>query len=262
MKRIPFTYFLGATLVFSLAPLCGSAVSVSTPVLPQNAFAIEIKEPAQGFYCQDARKITHISLQKYITAQATETSRGTTQMQYVTEVSIDFADSPLQVRIYAQEEFDPLRIAQKISAYNATRSRAKKAVNTLTKSNATGIIEYLPAKTYPASTHAKTIEFRVPDFEEVEEFYNLIMIYYLRSREDRQYFGAISAPACKVIDQSFFLGIKKPSPACNWNSALENKKVVAGSSKIIVSGLSGLLFTLGTPDTIATEIERQDVNKN
>lgn len=261
---LPAKILLATSLLF---PLSAQAVTVSTPKLPQNAFGIEIREPYQSFYCKDARKITYVSLQKYVSAQATDVARISTPPQYITEMTIDFEGMPGQIRIYAMEEFDPLRIAQKISQYANAKERLKTTLNKATKSNITNIAEYLVVKTYPISTHAKTIEFRVPDASEVEEFYKLFNTYYLRERLDSRYYGSVSSAASKLLDEKLFLGISKneqnnkTSPANDWNNAAIVGDVLRTAERIRISGLSGLLFTLGTPDTVATEIERQDVNK-
>lgn len=253
---LPLLVFAG-----TLLPLAAQGVTVSTPKLPQNAFGIEIKEPYQSFYCRDARKIVHVSLQKYISAQATESSRVSTPPQYVTEMTIDFEGTPGQIRIYAMEEFDPIRIAQKIPQYGNAKARLKTTINKATKSNAADIAEYLVVKTYPHSTHAKTIEFRLPDAADIEEFYKLFNIYYLRDRKDYRYSGSIASGSSKIINEKNFIGVKIPPPSGDWADAAKSNDVVRDSERIVVSGLSGLLFTLGTPDTVATEIERQDVNK-
>lgn len=248
-------------LAGALTPFIAQAVTVSTPKLPQNAFGIEIKEPYQSFFCRDARKILHVSLQKYISAQATDLSRVSAPPQYITEMTIDFEGSPGQIRIYAMEEFDPLRIAKKIPQIENAKRRVKTTINKATKSNATNVAEHLVVKTYPYSTHAKTIEFRLPDADEVEEFYKLFNIYYLRDRKDYRYSGSIESGNSKLLDEKNFIGVKIPPPANDWSNAQKSNDVVRESERIVVSGLSGLLFTLGTPDTVATEIERQDVNK-
>lgn len=265
MRRSFYPVLISLLSVGVFFPLPAQAVTVSTPKLPQNAFGIEIKEPYQSFYCRDARKITHVSLQKYVSAQAGEVSRVSSPPQYITEMTIDIEGMPGQVRIYAMEEFDPLRIAQKIPQYGNAKTRLKTTINKATKSNVTDIAEYLVVKTYPHTTHAKTIEFRLPDASEVEEFYRLFNIYYLRDRRDSRYYGSIASAASKLLNQGFFLGINKDpdnsAPAGDWDRAAKTGEILRGSERILVSGLSGLLFTLGTPDTVATEIERQDVNK-
>jgi len=253
---LPILVFAGTVL-----PITLQAVTVSTPKLSQNAFGIEIKEPYQSFYCKDARKIAHVSLQKYVSAQATEASRVSSPPQYITEMTIDFEGMPGQIRIYAMEEFNPLRIAKKIPQHGNAKKRIKTTINKVTKSNAADIAEYLVVKTYPHSTHAKTIEFRLPDADEVEEFYKLFNIYYLRERKGYRYSGEIESSASKLLSCCNFIGINKPNPAKDWEDAERSGQVVRDSERIVISGLSGLLFTLGTPDTVATEIERQDVNK-
>lgn len=249
-------------LAGTLTPFVTQAVTVSTPKLPQNAFGIEIKEPYQSFYCKDARKILHVSLQKYISAQASDTSRVSTPPQYITEMTIDFEGASGQVRIYAMEEFDPLRIAQKLPQYENAKKRLKTTINKATKSNATNVAEHLVVKMYPLSTHAKTIEFRLPDSGEVEEFYKLFNVYYLRERKDYRYSGSIQSDTSKTLEEKNFIGVKIPQAAKDWENATKSNDVVRESERITVSGLSGLLFTLGTPDTVASEIERQDVDKN
>lgn len=244
-----------------LLPVAAQGVTVSAPALPQNAFRIEIEEPYQSFTCRDARKITYVALQKYVSSQATEVSGAGLPSQYVTEMTIDFEGAPGQVRIYALEEFDPLRIAQKISQYGNAKTRLKASANKLTKSNVADIAKYLVVKTYPHSTHAKTIEFRVPAAEEVVEFYRLFNNYYLRDRKDYRYHGSVKSENSKLLDEKNFLGLKTPSPSKDWDDAVKAQKITRSSETILVSGLSGLCFTLGTPDSVATEIERQDVNK-
>ena len=243
-------------------PSLAEAVTVSAAKLPQNAFGIEIQEPYQSFYCKDARKITHVSLQKYVSSQATESTRVSTPPQYITEMTIDFESMPGQVRIYAMEEFDPLRIAQKIPQYGNAKTRLKNTLNKATKSNVTNLAEYLVVKTYPHTTHAKTIEFRLPDAAEVEEFYKLFNIYYLRERKDFRYLGKFASEISKTLNDKVFIGLSTETPSKDWADAVKAGELVRLNEQITVSGLGGLLFTLGTPDTIATEIERQDVNKN
>lgn len=258
------TFSPNALLLFWIAPLLPVAahgVTVSAPTLPQNAFRIEIEEPFQSFTCRDARKITYVSLQKYVSSQATEISRVSSPPQYVTEMTIDFDGAPGQIRIYAMEEFDPLRISRKTPQYENAKTRLKTATNKLTQSNAADVARYLVVKTYPHSTHAKTVEFRVPDAEEVVEFYKLFSIYYLRERRDYRYHGSIKSENAKLLEERNFLGLKTPSPAKDWEDALKAQKITRSPEMVTVSGLGGLCFTLGTPDTIATEIERQDVNK-
>lgn len=255
----PNAFLLSVTTLF--LPVAAQGVTVSTAAFPQNAFRIEIEEPYQSFTCRDARRITHVSLQKYVSSQATEVSRVSSPPQYVTEMTIDFDGAPGQVRIYAMEEFDPLRIAQKIPQHGNAKTRLKTSVNKLTKSNVTDVAKCLVVKTYPHSTHAKTVEFRVPDAEEVVEFYRLFNIYYLRERKDYRYYGSVKSENSKLLEEKNFLGLKMPSPSCDWEDALKAQKITRSSETILVSGLSGLCFTLGTPDSVATEIERQDVNK-
>lgn len=261
MKKTLPLHLIPFFLTGALFPIGAHAVSVSTPELPQNAFGIEIQEPYQSFYCRDARNIMHVSLQKYISAQATETSRVSTPPQYITEMTIDFVGMPGQVRIYAMEEFDPLRITKKLPQYGNAKARLKDTVNKATKSNVTDIAQHLVVKTYPHSTHAKTIEFRLADADEVVEFYKLFNIYYLRDRKEYRYSGKIASDASKQFCQSCFLGLKTPNPSDDWEKAAKDGKIVKSTEKIVVSGLSGLLFTLGTPGTVASEIEAQDVNK-
>ena len=254
---VPLAAFAG-TLVAPAA----FGVSVAPHRLPQNAFIIEMKEPHMEFCCRDARKITHISLQKYVSAQPAESARLNSPPQYVTEMTIDFENMPGQIRIYAMSEFDPLRIAEKIPQYGNAKSRAREIVNKATASNAADLAQYLVVKTYPHTTHAKTIEFRVPDSEEVENFYKIFRKHYLRSRSDRKYYGSCVSPNAATNDEKLFIGgEQKGSPRDDWKNSLATGETTSAGGNIEVSGLSGLRFTLGVPDAVSSEIEPRDVNK-
>lgn len=252
---------IGALAAGTLAAPLARAVSVDTPKLPQNAFILEIAEPNQVFLCRDARKITHVSLQKYVSAQLEQGSRVNTPPQYVTEMTVDFESMPGQVRIYAMEEFDPLRLAEKVPQYKNAKARVRKTVNAATDSNAADVAQYLVVKTYPYTTHAKTIEFRVPEAAEVEALFKIFRIYYSRDRLDYRYFGAITSQNAKTTNQKTFL-CPKAGPLRDWSKEFESGSVSRNENeKIVVSGLSGLRFRIGMPSAVATEIERRDVNK-
>ncbi|MGN0835774.1 MAG: hypothetical protein ACI4QA_08150 [Candidatus Spyradosoma sp.] len=267
-RLLPLAAFL-ATAAGTLLPTAAHAVAVRADKLPQNAFVVDVAEPHQVFTCRDARKITHVSLQKYVSAQPTEGSRLNAPPQYVTEMTIDFESMPGQVRVYAMEEFDPLRFAEKIGKdrYDATKKRSRNTVNALSKSNAADVAQYLVVKTYPQTTHAKTIEFRVAESAEVEELFKLFTLYYRRDRKDYRYFGAIASENAKTRSEDIFLNIKRSriqggSPEGDWKDAYDKGAILRDDEKIIVSGLSGLRFTLGEPSVVASEIETRDVNRN
>ncbi len=260
MKALPLSL---ATIFGALGSIYTlGAVAVTTPELQQNAFIIKVVAPEQEFYFRDGRRITNLSLQKYVSAQATEVSRGAASAQYVTEMSFDLADSPLVVRIYSMEVFDPTRI-QTSERTKKIRSTAKKVVNAATKTNVTNVAEYLVVKSYPQTTHAKTIEIRLPTSDEVEEFYDVFKEYFNRERWDYQYSGALKSSQSKLKSQKQWLGLdgSVKSPAKEWSNAYDKKLVSRGAASgfISVSGLSGLCFTLGVEDTVAAEIEAKDV---
>lgn len=261
-RLLPLSAFLAA-VAGTLLPTAAHAVAVRTAKLPQNAFVIDVAEPRQVFTCRDARKITHVSLQKYVSAQPAEGSRLNAPPQYVTEMTIDFESMPGQVRVYAMEEFDPLRFAEKIAQYGNAKKRARSSVNALTKSNATDVAQHLVVKTYPQTTHAKTIEFRVAESAEVEELFKLFTLYYRRDRKDWRYFGPILSPNATTRDDEIFLGLKSGGcPATDWADEYAAKHILRDDEKIVVSGLSGLRFTLGEQTVAASEIETRDVNRN
>ena len=262
-RLLPLSAFF-AVVAGTLLPSAAHAVAVRTAKLPQNAFMIDVAEPCQIFTCRDARKITHVSLQKYVSMQPTEGSRlNASPPQYVTEMTIDFESMPGQVRVYAMEEFDPLRFAEKIAQYGNAKKRARSFVNALTKSNATDVAQHLVVKTYPQTTHAKTIEFRVAEAAEVEELFELFTLYYRRDRKDWRYFGPIFSPNAPTRDDEIFLGLKGGGcPAADWADEYAAKHVLRDDAKIVVSGLSGLRFTLGETTVAASEIETRDVNRN
>ncbi|MCD8298740.1 MAG: hypothetical protein LUD39_03160 [Opitutae bacterium] len=262
MKKSFFFPFVAIFCAFGGISAFGS-VAVTTPELQQNAFIIRVDAPAQEFYFRDARKITNLSLQKYVSAQATEVSSGAVSAQYVTEMSFDLRDSPLVVRIYAMEIFDPTRIQTSETA-RKIRTTTRNAVNSLTNTNVMTVADYLVFKTYPQTTHAKTIEIRLATADEVEEFYSVFKDYMNRERSDYQYYGAIKSPNSKLTDTKLWLGINNvKSPARDWADACDKKKVVlrGSSSTYLVSGLSGLCFTVGVSTTVAEEIEEKDVSE-
>ncbi len=171
MKTLP-KFAAPAILLALLAVPARAAVAITTPELQQNSFLIRVAVPEQEFFFKDARKIANLSLQKYISAQSTEISRGAASAQYVTEMSFDVENSPLLVRIYAMEIFDPTQIQTSNFAKSA-RTKAKKVVNATTGTNVASVVEQLVVKTYPQTTHAKTLEIRLSTASEVEEFYEI-----------------------------------------------------------------------------------------
>ena len=80
--------------------------------------------------------------------------------------------------------------------------------------------------------------------------------------KDFRYLGKFASEISKTLNDKVFIGLSSETPSKEWADAVKAGELVRLNEQITVSGLGGLLFTLGTPDTIATEIERQDVNKN
>ncbi len=260
MKTLP-KFAAPAILLALLAVPARAAVAITTPELQQNSFLIRVAVPEQEFFFKDARKIANLSLQKYISAQSTEISRGAASAQYVTEMSFDVENSPLLVRIYAMEIFDPTQIQTSNFAKSA-RTKAKKVVNATTGTNVASVVEQLVVKTYPQTTHAKTLEIRLSTASEVEEFYEIFKDFLNRERYDFQYFGAIKSPNSKQKIQKTWLGIgSNTAPAKDWENAFKQNKILRNASaNILVNGLSGLCFTIGVTSAEAAELEEKDVS--
>ncbi|WP_309386141.1 hypothetical protein [Cerasicoccus frondis] len=162
-KTIPISLLLGALV--ALTPL--QAVQVKENALRnKRLFGIELPENLQSFYGRHDR-INSISLQEY---QAGPYA--------VTEVVVDIASSPCQLRIY-HTQMGSLQDLQKATPSGPNDYKpnippqvakmAEKGRSTL-ESGKQPVV-----KDYPLTTHAKTIEFRASSKEELEAFYKVFV---------------------------------------------------------------------------------------
>jgi len=156
-KIIPILLTLGA-LAFTPA----HAVKVKENALRnKRLFGIEMPNGLQSFYGRHDR-INSVSLQEY---QAGPYA--------VTEVVIDMASSPLQLRLYHTEipSVDKAKGAAPDTPMN-NRNVPESVQRLADRGRDTANSSEPPViKDYPITTHAKTLEFRVTTKEELESFY-------------------------------------------------------------------------------------------
>lgn len=144
------------------APL--GAVQVKQDALNnKRLFGIELPEGLQSFYGRQDR-INSVSLQEY---QAGPYA--------VTEVVIDMASSPLQLRLYHTTIPDATEMANRLPSDmpGGYSPSVPKQVQDLANRGRQHADSATPPviKDYPLTTHAKTIEFRVGTKKELEQFY-------------------------------------------------------------------------------------------
>lgn len=167
-KTIPILLVLGALLAITPA----EAVKVKDDALRnKRLFGIEMPEGLQSFYGRHDR-INSVSLQEY---QAGPYA--------VTEVTIDMASSPLQLRLYHTEVAN-IQDLQK--AAPQTPGNTAKISDSVVKAANKGTDRANSAdppviKDYPLTTHAKTLEFRVSTKEELEAFYRIFVGAYTQN---------------------------------------------------------------------------------
>ncbi|MBK1856731.1 hypothetical protein [Cerasicoccus arenae] len=157
-------------VLMALSPL-GAVVVKENALRNKRLFGIEMPENLQSFYGRHDR-INSVSLQEY---QAGPYA--------VTEVVIDMASSPCQLRMY-HTELASLQDVQ-AAAPNTPRGTAtippgvQKAANKARdKANSA---DPPVIKDYPITTHAMTIEFRVSTKKELEDFYRTFVSTYTQN---------------------------------------------------------------------------------
>ncbi|MDR2863650.1 MAG: hypothetical protein LBV54_07265 [Puniceicoccales bacterium] len=163
------------TLCAATAPTA-SAGKIKQDAIPNRGiFAIQIGGTEQEFYGRVDRVIS-VSFQEY-----------TTGPLVVSEVVVDMAESNQLLRIYNARPVSLEATAQHATA--AVSDTTQDAVGTTTPSTPSAIAEPLAkadeqiqnsyermagsfvVKTYPATTHAKTVEFSVANRKELVSFY-------------------------------------------------------------------------------------------
>ncbi|MBM3826164.1 MAG: hypothetical protein FJ410_05560 [Verrucomicrobia bacterium] len=177
------TAFLAAcAMLLGLTPEA-RAFKMHTKLIPNQAiFGIQVEGTALSFYGQ-ADSILSVSFQEY-----------TTGPLIVAEVVIDMRGSNQQLRLYASRPTSTAYVADRAnraSAANsvnrgldpaaATRlaipgplSAIESKVNNMATETTAGVV----VKTYPNTTHAKTVEMVVSSKEELIKFYSKLTCLY------------------------------------------------------------------------------------
>lgn len=160
--------FLFVAVLFGVSALNLHALQIATTITNPNNFGIKFPNGSQ-FY-GNANKVVSISKQEFIVGPL-----------LVTEVCIEFDQSPLQVRIYNSQTIPagkvlndannkvPERLSHLASNPNLVKSAEKidkQLGKTATQQNV--------YKDYPTTTHARTIEFIVPNLNELNDFFEKI----------------------------------------------------------------------------------------
>jgi hypothetical protein len=170
-------------LALVVAPTPAEAAGVRPKAFPNlGVFGIKVNGTSQAFYAQ-ASGVLSVSFQEY-----------TTGPLYVSEVTVDMAGSNQLLRLF---------FSRPLSAADAQRHAdgAAAGVGELTGGTVAPTAPQLPAevatavdnvgraatkaraglvvKTYPATTHAKTVDFAVSSREELESFYTSFRNLYV-----------------------------------------------------------------------------------
>ena len=134
--------------LFILPCIAKPEVQVQNNALPNpQLFGLRFTE-AGGEYIGKVGNISSVSLQKYVTA-AFE----------ITELNIDLENSPTQLRIY---HTGPLQ-SNKVLPGNRTVTNPLNRLNPALTSKANKLV----FKDYPATTHARTLEFKVAEQQDI-----------------------------------------------------------------------------------------------
>lgn len=159
MKILKFAAY--AALAFASQGLCAFSAQTGKIQHPK-MFGISFADG--GSYYALAEKVVSVSKQTYIAGPL-----------FVTEVCIELDQSPLQVRIYnaravpadktaeAAAKKIPPEIAKQAAKSDILKRAEEKLSDIKTQQNV--------YKDYPATTHARTLEFVVADLGELESFY-------------------------------------------------------------------------------------------
>ena len=100
-----------------------------------------------------------------------------TRSYIVTEVVVDMHGSPLQLRLYHTEVINPEGEAQAAEeasgsqAFGVPRTQITQTIQKRTTDNLQDARGSLVYKQYPTTTHAKTIEYHIPNKGELTAFY-------------------------------------------------------------------------------------------
>lgn len=158
--------FAAVAAAVALSAQSAPALKVSDDIKNPNVFAVEFPE-GTAFYGR-ADKLVSVSKQEFVAGPL-----------FVTEVCLEFDRSPLQVRIYnsralpsnAGVETLKKNLPDNLKQYATPPKGVQKLLDEKTKNAATQQFVY---KDYPATTHARTLEFVVADVDELGEFFKKV----------------------------------------------------------------------------------------
>ncbi len=159
MKILKFA--AAAALVFAYQGLCAFSAQ-SGKIQHPKMFGINFADGSS--YYALVEKVVSVSKQAYIAGPL-----------FVTEVCIELDQSPLQVRIYNARAVPPDKAADAASKkipYELAKQAAKADIlNSAEEKLGEVKTQQKVYKDYPATTHARTLEFVVTDLAELESFY-------------------------------------------------------------------------------------------
>ena len=162
MKILNFLFLI---LLSSVSTLNLHALQVATTIVNPNNFGIKFPNGSQ-FY-GNANKVVSISKQEFIVGPL-----------LVTEVCIEFDQSPLQVRIYNSQTIPTDKVLtdanKKIPERLSTLARNPNLPKKIDKEMSNTTTQHKVYKDYPTTTHARTIEFIVPKLCELNAFFDKI----------------------------------------------------------------------------------------
>lgn len=159
----------------ALAPEAFALKMTKRAIPNQGVFGIEVSGTDMAFYGR-ADAVLSVSFQEY-----------TTGSFIVSEVVVDMRDSNQQLRIYSARPPGTADLANRVNRASAANSQNRgldpaeasklplpgpltsleSKVNNITSSTTSDLV----VKTYPNTTHAKTVEFTVTSKEELKRFY-------------------------------------------------------------------------------------------
>ena len=172
--RLPCSALLLAALC--LTPAADGMTMKKRAFPNQGFFGIEVKGTSMGFYGR-ADHVVSVSFQEY-----------TTGALIVTEVVVDMQGSNQQLRIYNTRPPGTADVADRANRASAANSQNRgldpsaatklpipgqlaaleDKLTNVTQSSTAGLV----VKSYPATTHAKTVEFTVSSKAELQRFYS------------------------------------------------------------------------------------------
>ena len=169
--------FAAAAVLFLSAQFALALTTDDGTIKSKNIFGIEFPDGNSFFGVAD--HISNISKQTYIAGPLS-----------VTEVSINLLAGTVQLRIYNARQIDSKGIGEQLAEKLPDNLKPYATMpNTIQQNSpiasqaeekiANALNQPLVVKDYPATTHAKTLEYIIPDLEELENFYNKLVSDYI-----------------------------------------------------------------------------------